>query len=287
MTRVTALAYALTRLPATLGATQAALSAVATAMPSFEPATQLDLACGSGAALLAARAVWPTLALGSGGQVGLDRDPEMLRLAADLTGLPDEMLRRVELGASRSGRDPLGLSADLVTASYSCGELAPADADALVDVAWAATEPTGGVLLLVEPGTPSGAERIRRWRSRLLAAGGHAIAPCPHDGLCPMGERPTDWCHFSARVARSALHRRLKGGSAPYEDEPYSYVALSRLAPASRPAGRVVRHPWRAKGRVELTTCDASGAITERTVTRSDADYPVASRADWGTPLPR
>ena len=39
---------------------------------------------------------------------------------------------------------------------------------------------------------------------------------------------PDDWCHFTCRVARSRLHKLLKGGEAPYEDEKFAFLAVAR-----------------------------------------------------------
>ena len=79
---------------------------------------------------------------------------------------------------------------------------------------------TAGVLVLVEPGTPAGAAYIQAARTQLLhlaaqeaavvqaqqqdgaaaasVDGAHVVAPCPHDGACPMAGRPS-WCHFVQR----------------------------------------------------------------------------------------
>src|SRR5207253_8800850 len=73
--------------------------------------------------------------------------------------------------------------ADLVTAGYLLGELADRQRDDLVDRLWAATD---AVLVLVEPGSKAGFERIRAARARLIEAGGHAVAPCPNDQPCPL-----------------------------------------------------------------------------------------------------
>lgn len=97
----------------------------------------------------------------------------------------------------------------------------------LVEQLW---ERTSGVLVLVEPGTPAGSSHIQRARTQLLelaareaqqqqqrgqpqagavgsdgaaeAAGAHVVAPCPHDGPCPL-ERRASWCHFVQRFQAS------------------------------------------------------------------------------------
>ncbi|KAK9909809.1 hypothetical protein WJX75_007685 [Coccomyxa subellipsoidea] len=60
----------------------------------------------------------------------------------------------------------------------------------------------------------------------------HVVAPCPHDGVCPM-EGTRSWCHFSQRFERSGLQRvtkiRSDGGLArTYQDERYSYVVIRK-----------------------------------------------------------
>ncbi len=94
----------------------------------------------------------------------------------------------------------------------------------------------------------------------------------------------TDWCHFSARVARSSLHRQVKGGSLPYEDEKFGYVAATRF-PAAAAEGRIVRRPQTRKGQVLLDLCTEGGALRRDTVTkRHGTRYKAARDAEWGDP---
>jgi ribosomal protein RSM22 (predicted rRNA methylase) len=151
----------------------------------------------------------------------------------------------------------------------------------------------GEAVVVVGPGTPDGYARIIEARDRLLDAGLTVLAPCPHGGRCPIvpGE---DWCHFATRVSRSSLHRRVKGGSLPYEDEKFSYVAavtpalLDRLAGAPSPApARIVRKPQIRKGQVLLDLCTADDGLRRTTVSkRHGADYRAARNADWGDEWP-
>ena len=82
------------------------------------------------------------------------------------------------------------------------------------------------MLLIVEPGTTAGWQRILDARAQLIADGAHILAPCPHALACPIAQ--PDWCHFSARVARSRVHRLAKEAEVPWEDEKFIYLAASR-----------------------------------------------------------
>jgi ribosomal protein RSM22 (predicted rRNA methylase) len=94
-----------------------------------------------------------------------------------------------------------------------------------------------------------------------------------------------DWCHFAARVARSSLHRQVKGGTLAYEDEKYSYVAAVHpaLVPVRPAAARVVRRPQVRKGHVLLDLCAGDGTLPRITVTkRQGTPYRAARDAQWG-----
>ena len=116
----------------------------------------------------------------------------------------------------------------------------------------------GGVLVIVEPGTPRGSKLVRRVRQLVLdyeernarnaekkmnaapnsvKSNAHVVAPCQHDKKCPMSvaneKKSTSqmWCHFSQRVERTATHRLMlaRGKGRTYQDERFSYVAIQKL----------------------------------------------------------
>jgi ribosomal protein RSM22 (predicted rRNA methylase) len=269
-------AYAAYRMPATFEAVRAALDAFAAAVPAWTPGSHVDVGGGTGAATWAVSATWdgtrpvtvldwaePALALGR-------------ELAAANPALRDARWQRARIGAALT-LDPV----DLVTVSYVLNELAGTDRAALVDAAASAAQ----AVVIVEAGTPDGYARVIEARDRLVRAGFHVAAPCPHSAACPIVPG-TDWCHFSARVSRSSLHRQVKGGSLPYEDEKFSYVAVTRL-PADPARARVVRRPQIRKGQVLLDLCEADEQLRRTTVTKRHGDlYKAARDADWGDPWP-
>ena len=93
-----------------------------------------------------------------------------------------------------------------------------------------------------------------------------------------------DWCHFSARVQRSALHRRLKGAELSYEDETFSYVAALR-SPTASAESRIVRRPEKMTGHVKLALCTPAG-LQLATVTNKSESYKRARKAERGDPFP-
>ena len=169
---------------------------------------------------------------------------------------------------------------DLVTLAYMLGELAPSARPSLLERLWRVTTDT---LVIVEPGTPAGWQRILAARRELVERGAYVVAPCPHAHACPLA--PPDWCHFVERVPRSRLHRQAKGGEVPWEDEKFSYVALARARPAWQGA-RVIARPRKASGRVTLKLCRGDGTAGDQLFSRRDGPlFKRAWRSDWGSSL--
>ena len=138
--------------------------------------------------------------------------------------------------------------------------------------------------MIIEPGTKAGFANILALRTRLLAEGANLVAPCPNALACPMA-RGGDWCHFAARVERTADHRRLKDATLGHEDEKFSYAAFSRdpqRSDAQIPNARIVRHPRVFSGYTQLTLC-REGEIANTTITRSKKeDWRRLKRLGWG-----
>ncbi|NEU99738.1 small ribosomal subunit Rsm22 family protein, partial [Bradyrhizobium uaiense] len=271
-TETDALAYALARMPATYAAVVASLNALTEIRPDFSPTSLLDVGAGPGTASWAAAEVFSSLH----DFILLDANAALRTLALDLTRKSGR-LRGItyELGQARTFVAHAE-AADLVIASYMINELNETERTALIDTMWARTKDT---LLVVEPGTPAGYARIIAQRARLIAAGAHVIAPCPHDGACPLVA--PDWCHFSQRLQRSRAHKQVKGADAPFEDERFAYVALSRTEVAARPS-RVLAQPDVGKVEVAAKLCTPEGVVVTRVPRRAKADYARARRWRWG-----
>lgn len=255
-------AYLATRMPATYAAAVAALRETR----DLPITSLLDVGAGSGAASLAALHWFPEL-----DRITLiERDSALADAAREF--LPSAQIRNENF--ARIAAFP---PHDLVLAAYSLSETPD---PSLILRLWEAARVA---LVVIEPGTPRGFAVIRELRTRLCAAGSHMLAPCPGAGPCPIAEG--DWCHFAARVERSALHRRLKEADLNYEDEKFSYIAFAREAVAPAPS-RIIRRPRHQPGLIALETCTAGGIETVR-VNRRDRDrFRAARRAAWGDRFP-
>ncbi len=263
--------YVAARLPATFAVNLAVLGEVARLLPGFAPASLRDAGAGPGTASWAALSVWPDLAAVE----QREASAPFRALAQGFNGASGMAALEGAKVLAGDVRDEAG-PADLVVASYVLAELPE---DQAGDVAHRLWTDTGGVLVVIEPGTPAGFARVRRVREALLRAGGHVAGPCTHDLPCPMAGK--DWCHFKERVQRSRAHMHAKGAIVPFEDEPYSWIAISRQ-PAVRGAGRIIAPVQHSKIGVTLPVC-TSGRIEERRIaSRDKATYKAARKLRWG-----
>ena len=263
--------YAAVRMPATYGAVRSALSYVFECIRP-EVRSVFDIGAGSGAATWAVYDAVDSLDQSSPVQITcFEREATMRKIGEDLMKTDPGLSGIAQWKKFDLLTDSLPAKADLIVSSYVLNELTPSARAAAIAKLWDATE---GILLIVEPGTKEGFAVISEIREKLLATGASLVAPCPHEGPCPIA--PDDWCHFACRVARTRLHKQLKDADVPYEDEKYSYVAFARIPQdspltISRASSRVLRHPYITKGQIDLTLCTPNG-IEKTTVRKRDGD---------------
>ena len=267
------MAYVATRLPATFAATRAVLTELRRRGPDVVVGSLLELGAGPAPGLWAAHEVFQQLTLAS----HVESNAEMVELGRQLmaeTQLAAAVHSTWYVGhAVEAGDLP---QHDVVLMAYLLSELG---GDVRAQATAAAWQATKFALVIIEPGTPSGTARMLDARRWLVEQGAHIVAPCPHAGVCPL---PTDdWCHFGARLNRSRLQRRLKGGTLAFEDEKYAYVVVTR-EPGERCNARVLRRPERAPRLVTLRLCAADGLHTEQITRGRESDYRLARKVRWG-----
>ena len=267
------LAYISVRMPATFMANTAVFKEVQQRLSNHPIESILDLGAGPGTASWAAAQIFPncqkfTL---------IERDNKLIELGKSLANETNNTaLQKAQWQQEDLSQIPSLPEHDLVICSYALNELDQQIARHVLQRAWSAARIA---LIIIEPGTMPGFALIKQFRNDLINNGGHLIAPCPHQSECPIP--PNDWCHFSQRVNRSSLHRQLKDGHLGYEDEKFSYIAVSK-SPMQSTQARVIRHPQRRPGHTQLQLCTPDG-IENRTITRSDkSNWKRVKKTNWG-----
>ena len=275
-TDVDRLAYVVARMPATYFAALAVLRELRIRCPQMNIERMLDLGSGPATSLWAAWSEIDDLTHAT----LVDPDPDMIVLAKRLIA-GSTLTQRVEtIWDTSIGHFTTKTAYDLVVGGYVLGEMEAGERQRVVADAWTAAR---GAVVFIEPGSPDGFRRIMETRDQLIGYGASIVAPCPHAGLCPMPA--DDWCHFAVRLNRTSLQRRLKGGVLAYEDEKYTYVVATRGA-GSPSAGRVIRRPDLAPGRVTVKLCHPEG-LREETVTRRNREaYRASRKLQWGDSYP-
>lgn len=263
-------AYLGARLPATYAVVAAVLDELKGRAPDWRPGSVLDLGAGPGTASLAVAEAFPELR----DLLLFERESAMINAGRELFAAGPALLRQA---VWRQGALPAlpPFRADLTVLSYVLNEMAPMARAQLIDSLHTAS----GTVIVIEPGTPAGYRHLLTLRAAMLARGWQLWAPCPHPHECPLPAE--DWCHFAVRLPRSPLQRHLKQGSQNYEDEKFAYLILSRdPAPQAAP-NRILRHPLKLKGHLELRLCTPEG-LKARTVSKSEDAYRRARKAEWG-----
>ncbi len=263
------IAYSVVRMPAAFAACS---KAVELTLESFggNIDSVLDVGAGTGAASCAA-----SLITGAVNIRCIERDKNMIAVGK-------ELLKALNLNAEWINSDIVNPDqlefpgADLVICSYCLNEIALNLRLKLLEKLWKAARK---LLIVTEPGTPSSFSEILAFRKSLIDWGAYIASPCPHIGDCPVGS--DDWCHFSCRAARSSLHKRLKGGDAPFEDEKFCFIAASK-SPVQPCGFRVLRHPYSAKGRISLKICGPEG-LEDITAVKKSPLWSFARKASSGS----
>lgn len=274
--------YSLMRMPATFGAVSSVLEQVCMAS-DFVPRSLLDAGAGTGAGSWAASQYFMFDKI-----TCLEREDAMAAIGKKLMSeAVDEVLKNAfwvkadlcdEAGKAKEGIETVYQS-DLVIASYVLNEMTEEGRMNVIKWLWNNTKK---MLVIIEPGTPVGFKNIRKIRDYFMEEKAYIAAPCPHAGNCPV--QGDDWCHFSERIQRGKLHKMLKEGDVPYEDEKFSYIAISRepCLVYEEDYGRIMRHPLIEKGRITLNMCTKDGIAT-KTITKKAGDtYRQAKKVKCG-----
>ena len=269
---VEATTYSAVRMPATYSAVYTALKK-SLEIYNEKIYSLLDVGAGTGAGS------WAASELLNLEQITcIEREDAMLNLGIKLMKKSEKsVLKNAKWEKLDLVDDEIKYKADLVICSYVLNELNATDR---VNALEKLLNCTNKMLIIIEPGTPNGFKEIKENREILKNLGALVIAPCPNIENCPMPEN--DWCHTTCRVSRTKIHKLLKNADVPYEDEKFSYIAVSKNYIRKDDFSRVLRHPKIERGKITLQICTKNG-ISEKTVTKKEKDlFKIARKLKCG-----
>jgi len=263
-----AVAYSISRMPATYCAVYSSFSKIFRNY-NKEIKTVLDVGAGTGAA------TWAICDFIKPHKITcLERENAMRDIGCQLMS---NIIENVEWKEFDLISDNINEKADLVVTSYVINELSKENRIKAIEKMW---EATNDLLVIIEPGTPEGFKHIIEARELLLSKNAKIVAPCSHNGKCPINIKE-DWCSFYVRVSRSGIQRQAKKGELGYEDEKFSYIAFSKT-PVVEGIPRILRHPQINSGYIKVKLCTPNG-IEEKTYSKKDGEvYKKIRKLDAG-----
>ena len=255
---IEALAYSIMRMPATYGAVYTALKHTLERMDGNIQSV-VDIGAGTGAATWAISELLDTKDIQC-----FEREQVMLELGKSFMS-QNPNLKDVSWKYMDIVEDDLDVKADLVVTSYMLNEIKPEERENVINKLM---KSSNHIILIIEPGTPAGFKNIREVQKIAIENGFHIIAPCTFQGVCPLPDE--DWCHSIVRMERTKVHKLLKNADLPYEDEKFSYIAISKEK-YDNSGIRILRHPMIEKGKITLKVCH-NGEIEDMIVTKKDKE---------------
>lgn len=254
-----ALAYSIMRMPATYSAVTTALNHTLKLLPNIEINSVLDIGAGTGAAIWAINEFFTPNKI-----ICIEREQAMRTVGKKLLKYNNE-IRNVEWIDKDITNCEFPKKVDLIIASYMINELKPEEREKLIDKL---LKIESKLILIIEPGTPGGFKNIKNIQKQVIDNGAYILAPCTVQTVCNLPEN--DWCHTTVRIERTKTHKALKEGEAPYEDEKFSYIAITKEKNQTEKC-RILRHPIIEKGKITLKLC-TNGQIEERAITKKDGE---------------
>ncbi len=317
------LAYLAMRFPATYAQIFAALSQIQERVPAWQPRTVLELGCGPGTGIWAAKSIWPSLTSAT----GVDQEKLFLTLAEEIhfdTKMNlDTTWIKTSLAKWAAVED--AKTYDLIIIANVLNELPSEDQEALLKKV---TLRSSGIVIVLEPGTAIGYRIIQRVaksthstprskdrdllrvdterrfsplaKAKSLASPNVSISET-HTLIAPyidntFVESNEYWIHFSQRFQRPEFQRRIRQSmresslmASDWEDATYSYVAWGDIPVTKSLWGQCIGKVMKYKGYLIIPLLTKDAVLQARVLKRHKQDYTLAKNIRWGelleTPL--
>lgn len=273
------IAYLALRMPATYAQHYATFLAVQELYPHWEPQSVLDIGCGPGTGIFAAKEVWPSLTEG----MCLDRERNFLQIGQQLLSRAKlDIQIQWEKHDVRDGIVSNEKKYDVVIVGNVFNELQNSVKEKLLGQAFNKTK---GVLIIIEPGTPYGSVLIYDLAKKLSKAA-QIAAPFVGNSLVT---NENYWVHFSQKFIRPDFERRVRQHmrtasemASDWEDAKFCYVAISNFSPEVAFWGRCVGPVNIQKGYVIVPVLTKNGISMIKVMKRNKEHYHFAKELKWG-----
>lgn len=274
-----ALAYLGLRIPATYAQIYGALDQIKELMPSWKPQSLLDLGSGPGTASWAAKNIWPSIVE----TTAIDQYFDFLTIGKHLQKSAQmDIAMDWKQADVKKGVTTLDKQFDVVIIANVLNELSSAAADKVIGQAFDLCK---NLLVIIEPGTPTGSSIIEN-ASRKLSKAGKLLAPYIQNTFI----HTTDYyIHFSQRFIRPEFQRRIRqymrdtsSMASDWEDAKYTYTVISKIEPELQPWGRCIGLVQTQKGFVEFPLLTKNRIQTVKVMKRNHQQYAFAKDLKWG-----
>ncbi len=276
-------AYLALRFPATYAQIASALSQIKERIPAWQPKSVLELGCGPGSGIWAAKSIWQSIT----SAIGVDREQPFLTLAQELhydskmalqaTWVKSDIVKWV------SSEDTTKY--DLIIIPNVLNELPEEERAFVIEKVSAKSS---GLVVVIEPGTAVGYNIVREV-AREVEKTQHLVAPYVDNTFV---ESETYWIHFSQRFQRPEFQRRIRQSmrdsslmASDWEDTKYSYVAWGNVPGEKAIWGLCIGRIEKLKGFLTVPVLTREGVTNARVLKRHKAIYNEAKNIRWGDTL--
>ena len=289
-----AVTYIAHRFPGTFGVNFRIMTEILKRVPNFNPKSFLDYGSGPGVSVLAALQVW-----GDATDLDITCIEPSMNMQKIGKYLLSDILGKVSWYVTLSSRG----NHDLITLSYVLMEIRDEPSRLLLVRNLVSQLSEGGILAIVDCGTPMGFRFLHAIRTHIIQEGGyHIVAPCPHEKACPMAQTGRDWCHFDQSIVRlppSVYAKGKKSNNIDYEK--FSYLVLRKgdgprkkfqtesLAPSSWEKSyfwpRLVMPAIKAGGHTVMDVCSNAPTLERLVVSKSQSHasgFRFSRKLMWG-----
>lgn len=273
-------AYLALRFPATFAQIASALSHIQERVPTWQPKSVLEVGCGPGTGIWAAKSIWPSITSAT----GIDREQLFLTLAEELHYDSKMALQTTWIKSAIlpwiTAED--ATTYDLIIIPNVLNEL-PEEERALVIEKISAK--SAGLVVVIEPGTAVGYAIVRE-AARQVAPAQRLVAPYIDNTFV---DSEAYWIHFSQRFQRPEFQRRIRQSmrdsslmASDWEDAKYSYVAWGKVPGEKSVWGQCIGKIEKLKGFLTVPVLTCEGVTNARVLKRNKAIYNAAKNIRWG-----